>query len=418
MYPPSDGYSEYPPSDYNAERSMGPSRNKRSSINNSAVGEGPMSDMMPMGPGGFGGPGFGAPNGFGAPRPGPGGPGGFMMLPPNNGGFGGGYPPMGGNGGGYPPMGGNGYPPAGNNGGGYPPMGNGGGYPPANNNGGGYPPANNNGGGYPPMGGQQQRPMNNGYPPQAPYGGYGNDGPRPPPRNNQRPPSSAGPNMSGPGCGSSLRPPPRPDQQLHQSAPNLGGNPNRPQSRPQGLQANAPSSDGPQMSSYQGSGSMSASNLPPKNNANRGIYWSPVNSQNTRIPSDVVHAGKYENDPVFVGRVSHKDIVHVGMVTMSKEGLVVCDGKPVLYREYEVLCGPPSKIKWIQAKGRFDPKDIKDARPVPCGRDKSGQVVYAATTNVHGRDYVGKVSAKTKGMVFPHKGSEDKAKSYSVLCEI
>ncbi|KAJ1859054.1 hypothetical protein IW147_002758 [Coemansia sp. RSA 720] len=407
MYPPSDGYSGYPPSDYNADRSMGSSGNKRSSINNSAVGEGPMSDMMPMGPGGFGGPGFGpGPNGFGAPRPAPGGPGGFMIPPPNNGGFGGGYPPMGGNGGGYPPMGGNGYPPANN-----------GGYPPANNNGGGYPPAGNNGGGYPPMGGQQ-RPMNSGYPPQASYGGFGNDGPRPPPRNNQRPPSSAGPNMSGPGCGASLRPPPRPDQQLHQSAPNLGGNPNRPQNRPQGLQGNGPSSDGPQMSSYQGTGSVSSSNLPPKNNANRDIYWSPVNSQNTRIPSDVVRAGTYGDDPVFVGRSSHKDIVHVGMVTMSKEGLVVCDGKPVLFREYEVLCGPPSKIRWMAAKGRFDPKDIKDARPVPCGRDKSGQVVYAATTNVHGRDYVGKVSAKTKGMVFPHKGSEDKAKNYMVLCEI
>ncbi|KAJ2345592.1 hypothetical protein IWW50_005653 [Coemansia erecta] len=433
MYPPNDGYSGYPPSDFDTARSMGCPPNKRNSINNSAVGEGPMSDSMPMGPGGFGGAGFGGPGfsgpGFGGPRPGgPGGftePGGFMMPPPNNGGYGG-YPP---NNGGY---GGNG---------GYPP--NNGGYPSGN---GGYPPSSG-GGGYPPSNGCRPRPTNNGYPPQAPYGGfgggngppqgsgggyppmnngyppqspYGDSGPRPPPRNDQRPPASAGPNMTGPNSNASLRPPPGPNQQLHQSAPNLGGNPNRPPQTSQPPQQQQPS--GPQASQYKGPGSASAGNLPPNNssnNANRGMYWSPVNSQNTRIPGTAVRAGTYGDDPVFVGRASHKDSMQVGMITMSKEGLVVSyDGKPVLFREYEVLCGPPSKVKWIPVRGRFDPKDIKGARPLACGHEKSGDVLYAATTSVHGRDYVGKVSVKAKAMLYPHKGSEDKAKSYSVLCEL
>ncbi|KAJ2847051.1 hypothetical protein IWW36_004049 [Coemansia brasiliensis] len=408
MYPSNNSYSGYPPADYEANRSMG-SRgpDRRSSLNNPSVGEGPMSDRMPMAPAGFDASGgFGSPGGFG----GPGGfaePGGFMVPSPNSGGFGNApYPPV--SGGGYPPMAG-----------GYPPMS--GGYPPAG--GGGYPPAS--AGGYPPPGGARPpRPMGGGYPPQSPYGDFDSGyPPRPPPRNNQRPPMSAGPNMTGPGCSSSsLRPPPRPDQQMHQSAPNLA-HPNRPpprldQQRPQSQQNNQ--GGGPQPSSFVSpSNNASTNNLPPKPSENRGLHWFQVNQQNTMIPASAVKAGKYGNDPVFIGRAPHKGSMQVGMVTMSKEGLVVTyDGKPLLFREYEVLCGPSSKYKWAPVHGRFDPKDIKGCRPFICGHEKSGESLYAATMELHGRDYVGKISAKGKAMLYSHKGKEDKAKDYSVLCEI
>ncbi|KAJ1862022.1 hypothetical protein LPJ78_004986 [Coemansia sp. RSA 989] len=342
---------------------MGRGPDRRSSLNNPSVGEGPMSDRMPMAPGGFDAPGgFGPPGGFG----GPGGfaePGGFMVPSPTSGGFG--NPP-------YPPASGGGYPPAN---GGYPPAG--GGYPPAS---GGYPPTS---GGYPPPGGA--RPPMGGYPPQSPYGDSGYP-PRPPPRN-QRPPMSAGPHMAG--CSSSsLQPPPRPDQQMHQSAPNLS--PNRP-----------PRPDQPRPQSQQNQGG-------PR----------PSSFVNTMIPASAVQAGKYGNDPVFIGRAPHKGSMQVGMVTMSKEGLVITyDGKPLLFREYEVLCGPSGKYKWMPVHGRFDPKDIKGCRPFICGHEKSGDSLYAATTELHGRSYAGKVT-KGKHMLYSHKGKEDKTKDYSVLCEI
>ncbi|PIA15209.1 hypothetical protein COEREDRAFT_88063 [Coemansia reversa NRRL 1564] len=104
---------------------------------------------------------------------------------------------------------------------------------------------------------------------------------------------------------------------------------------------------------------------------------------------------------------------------MAKEGLVIVyDGKPILFREYEVLCGPVGKYKWITTHGRLDPKDIKDGRPLSCGHEKSGEALYAAVTSIHGRDYVGKASTKIRGMLYPHKGSEEKTKTYTVLCEV
>ncbi|KAJ2776260.1 hypothetical protein H4R18_005761 [Coemansia javaensis] len=336
---------------------------------NPAVGSGPMSSVMPSAPAGFE---FGG--GYPPPGGGFGGPGGFA-IPPPNGGYGGGY-----GGGGYPPMGGSypqqygARPPMG---GGYPPMSNGGGYPPMN--GGGYPPAS--GGGYPPM-------SAGGYPPA-----------------NRPPPSSAGP-ASNP----SLRPPPQQQQNLTQSAPNMGnaGNKGAP---PTG-------SGGAQPSMYRPQGSASQGPVGGGGSANRGMYWSAAGTQNARIPGTAVRAGSYLGDPVFIGRAKHKDSLVVGMATMAKEGLAAAyDGKPLLFREYEVLCGPADAYRWVEVDGRFHIKDLKGARPLQCGTDKHGEPLYAARTELHGRDYVGVVNEKTKVMRFPHKGSEDKAKTYSVLCE-
>ncbi|KAJ2630389.1 hypothetical protein H4R22_002703 [Coemansia sp. RSA 1290] len=106
------------------------------------------------------------------------------------------------------------------------------------------------------------------------------------------------------------------------------------------------------------------------------------------IPASAVQAGKYGNDPVFIGRAPHKGSMQVGMVTMSKEGLVITyDGKPLLFREYEVLCGPSGKYRWMPVHGRFDPKDIKGSYPRPqsppyakacgCSHDQHPRALYS-----------------------------------------
>ncbi|KAJ2796958.1 hypothetical protein H4R20_005358 [Coemansia guatemalensis] len=289
MYPPDNGSSYpghsygsynsgYPPAD-DLSRSLGPQGSnggpgdkRYSQLNNPAVGAGPMSAQMPSAPAGFnfsGSPGgFSGPGGFAEP-------GGFVAPPPINNGFGGSsYPP---------PAPGGGYPPANNM---YPPRGGGGGYPPANNmypppnNNGGYPPANNNGGyppasgGYPPMGGSFSQPplpprnqCDSGYPPRPPGGG-----------GYQRPPASAGPGMSGPGNNPSMQSVnnSRPSQ-VNQSAPELN---KQTMARPPPPPPPQGGGGGPRPSSYRPTGSSSVGSIPPaQNNANRGMYWSPVNSQ-------------------------------------------------------------------------------------------------------------------------------------------
>ncbi|KAJ2705244.1 hypothetical protein H4R19_005145 [Coemansia spiralis] len=374
-----------------------------------------MSSTMPDPVGGFHIP--TSPNGFGGPRS-FGGPGGFSIPPSNN--YGGSpYPPNNAYGGspyppqerGYPPMAqscppqGSSYPPPMNNNVGYPP--NGGGYHP---NGGGYNPYD---GVYPPNDG--------GYPPaRPPPGQFGanTQGPPPPPpprqngANNQQqrppgPPSAS--NQQLPNSNPSLRPPPpRPTQQVTQSTPEIG-KPGQATPRPVGT-------TGPQPSMYVPSGSGSGIG---GGNTKRGLYWSGMTQQSTHVPAAAIRAGTYSGDPVHVGRVVHKDQLLVGMVTACKEGLVALyNGKPTLFHEYEVLCAADgASYTWVDIDGRFKPTGIHGAKPLPCGTEKSGEPTFIARTSVHSRDYVGRVSAGSKVIRFAHKGSEDKAKSYAVLCE-
>ncbi|KAJ2477724.1 hypothetical protein EV174_004531, partial [Coemansia sp. RSA 2320] len=116
------------------------------------------------------------------------------------------------------------------------------------------------------------------------------------------------------------------------------------------------------------------------------------------------------------------DSTQVGMVCESKGGLVVAyDGKAVLFRDgYEVLCGSQALLKWIPAHDKLEPAKLaeKGYQPLACGSEKRGDTLYAATTTLNGRDYAGKVSAKSKCMLFVQDGGERKAKEYFVLCEI
>ncbi|KAI8321591.1 hypothetical protein GQ54DRAFT_317550 [Martensiomyces pterosporus] len=107
------------------------------------------------------------------------------------------------------------------------------------------------------------------------------------------------------------------------------------------------------------------------------------------------------------------------MVVKSKGGLVVAyDGKAVLFREYEVLCGSTAMVKWVAVHGKLEAENIKGAKPLQCGKEKSGEPLFAARTSAHGKDYGGKVSRRSKGILFPHDGREDKNKDYLVLCEL
>ncbi|KAJ2909529.1 hypothetical protein GGI21_001796 [Coemansia aciculifera] len=110
------------------------------------------------------------------------------------------------------------------------------------------------------------------------------------------------------------------------------------------------------------------------------------------------------------------------MVLESKGGLVVAyDGKALLFRDgYEVLCGPSSLVKWLPTDSKTEPAKLADKthRPVVCGSEKNGEKLYAATTTLNGRDYAGKASAKSKGVLFAHDGGEHKAKDYFILCEV
>ncbi|KAJ2701274.1 hypothetical protein FB645_004708 [Coemansia sp. IMI 203386] len=428
MYPPDNYYGGYPPQD--TDRSTGggggpyggnfgnnqrpPAQNKNnnySGFNNPSVGQGELRYSMPDMPGmsappgqGYGNSvgGFSIPGGPSNMYPPPGGPGGNY----GGGGYGGGGGPQGPGGffvGDPRPGFGPGPGPGGFNGGfnGYPPNNSSyGGYPPNNNSFGGYPPNNNSGGGYPPN--------NNGPPP--PGGNFG----RPPQEgrpSQQHPPPL---NASAPSMGGNQQQPPRP---MNASAPGLAGNS---QNRPPPNMQNQGQCQNQGQRPAGAAGAAGAAGPGPSQFGTKqaGTRWASIGSPSS-IPADAIRAGTCKGEAFFIGRARYKDSVQVGMVTKSKGGLVVAyDGKPVLFREFEVLCGASSAVKWEPMQGRVDPKAIRGAKPLPCGEEKKGEVLYAATTTHHGRDYGGKVGAKAKYMLFTAGGKEEKTKEYFVLCSV
>ncbi|KAJ1804086.1 hypothetical protein LPJ56_005670 [Coemansia sp. RSA 2599] len=209
------------------------------------------------------------------------------------------------------------------------------------------------------------------------------------------------------GSQSQQRPP------MNASAPGLAGNN---QNRPPPNTQNKGQCQGPNQSQQPGG---PAGPGPSQFGAKQtGTRWAPSGSSSS-IPADAIRAGTYKGEAFFIGRAKYKDSEQVGMVTKSKGGLVVAyDGKAVLFREFEVLCGASSAVKWVPTQGRVNPKTIRGARPLECGREKKGEALYAATTTHNGRDYAGKVGAKAKHMLFAAGGEEKKAKEYFVLCEL
>ncbi|KAJ2507774.1 hypothetical protein GGI11_006265 [Coemansia sp. RSA 2049] len=263
----------------------------------------------------------------------------------------------------------------------------------------------------------------------------GNPGmrPRPPPVSaGQRPPTGSQ------GAMGSQPSHPQQGRPINSSAPELGGGgPGARMSSTGSQVASSGTGSGPKPSAYRPSSNATitpTSGAPANNSANRGMYWTSMGSQDPQsgpqqqqhrqqhaVPPTAIRAGTYKEENFYVGRSRVSDgSMQVGMAVPSKGGLLIAyDGKANVYRSFEILCGVPSRAKWVQAKGRFDPSQAKSntLRPIVCGSEKSGEPVYAATTTHKDREYGGRASAKVKGMAYVSKGSEEKAKNYYVLCE-
>ncbi|KAJ1952563.1 hypothetical protein EC988_003489 [Linderina pennispora] len=139
--------------------------------------------------------------------------------------------------------------------------------------------------------------------------------------------------------------------------------------------------------------------------------------RNPDIPHDAINAGTYYDSPFFIGRSNYKGSVQVGMVSKKQGGLVIAyDGKPVLFHDFEVLCGPVSSVKWVSVDGRLELAKMKHGKPFACGNEKDGTPLFAGRTTHKDNEYGGKVSEKMKGMLFPHNGKEKRTKEYLVLC--
>ncbi|KAJ2742266.1 hypothetical protein GGI20_004606 [Coemansia sp. BCRC 34301] len=228
--------------------------------------------------------------------------------------------------------------------------------------------------GYPQGMGQQ------GHQGGPPGGGYG-----------QRPPAPGGFAQQAPG-GMSQHPP---GGGYNQQPPFQGGG---------GGQGYGPGGSGQQ----QGGGRSGA-------NANRGLQW--VSASDGFIPNMAVQGGvEKDGAPLFVARAMYKGGLHPGKAGRHIEngGCAIGFGhKEVNVREYQILCGDASQVRWVKQDGQLS---IKGFKPVEGGHEESGEPLYIAKTMTEGSQQLGKCAPHIKkGMSYPYGHKELTTENYMVL---
>ncbi|KAJ2623226.1 hypothetical protein GGF44_005335 [Coemansia sp. RSA 1694] len=232
--------------------------------------------------------------------------------------------------------------------------------------------------GYPQGMGQQ------GHQGGPPGGGYG-----------QRPPPPGGFSQQGPG-GMSQQPP---GGGYNQQQPHFQGGGGG------GGQGYGPGGPGPQQGGSNRSGP----------NANRGLQW--VSASDGFIPDRAVQGGvEKDGAPLFVARAMHKGGLHPGKAGRHIEngGCAIGFGhKEVNVREYQILCGDASQVRWIKQDGQLS---IKGFKPVEAGHEDSGEPLYIAKTMTEGSQQLGKCAPHIKkGMSYPYGHKELTTENYMVL---
>ncbi|KAJ2685371.1 hypothetical protein IWW39_004302 [Coemansia spiralis] len=239
------------------------------------------------------------------------------------------------------------------------------------------------------MGNQGQQGYQGGPPPGGP-GGPGGYGQRPPPPGGfaqQRPGGMA---QSPPGGNYGQQPPP-------------GGNYGQQQ---QSFQGGSPG-HGPSGSGQQQGGR--------GNNSNRGLQW--VSASDGFIPDKAVQGGvEKDGAPLFVARAMYKGGLHPGKAGRHIEngGCAIGFGhKEVNVKEYQVLCGDASQLRWVKQDGQLS---IKGFKPVEGGHEDSGEPLYIAKTMTEGSQQLGKCAPHIKkGMSYPYGHKELTTENYMVL---
>ncbi|KAJ1798010.1 hypothetical protein LPJ56_006868 [Coemansia sp. RSA 2599] len=146
-----------------------------------------------------------------------------------------------------------------------------------------------------------------------------------------------------------------------------------------------------------------------------GLQW--VSASNGHIPPNPVQGGiEKDGTPLFVARAMYKGGLHPGKVGQHLEngGCNIGWGhKEVAVRDYQVLCGDASKLRWVRQEGALN---IDNFWPYPAGHEETGEPLYVAKTLYEGSQQLGKCAPHIKkGMSFPYGHKERTTSDYMVL---
>ncbi|KAJ2540493.1 hypothetical protein GGF49_004406 [Coemansia sp. RSA 1853] len=87
--------------------------------------------------------------------------------------------------------------------------------------------------------------------------------------------------------------------------------------------------------------------------------------------------------------------------------------KEVNVREYQVLCGDASKLRWVKQEGALS---VQGFKPVDAGHEETGEPLYVAKAMYDGSQQLGKCAPHIKkGMAFAYGHKERTTDEYMVL---
>ncbi|KAI9292540.1 hypothetical protein K502DRAFT_332272 [Neoconidiobolus thromboides FSU 785] len=109
------------------------------------------------------------------------------------------------------------------------------------------------------------------------------------------------------------------------------------------------------------------------------------------VPPTAVQGGREENgNPLFICRQWHKGGLHIGKVAPHLNGAYIAyGGKEISFKEYFVLCGDATQLRWIENKGKCLPQGWV---PLEAGNEENGTELWIGKIRHENSEQIGKVS--------------------------
>lgn len=142
-----------------------------------------------------------------------------------------------------------------------------------------------------------------------------------------------------------------------------------------------------------------------------------VLTEGKNIPSGAIVGGEERGVNLYICRAFYDGAIIPGKAApgMKLGGVLGYCDEEIDVPKYEVLIGDMRGLRWVQAHGRLDLRNL-GAKPVEGGRENDGTHLYIAQAPHKGATHPGKASDKLDGAYIPYGGGEKRVDNYQVLC--
>jgi len=139
------------------------------------------------------------------------------------------------------------------------------------------------------------------------------------------------------------------------------------------------------------------------------LAWVPASGGDK--PKEAIHAGIDSGNKCFVARAHHEGGIIPGKLHKTHDVVYIpYDGKEVFKDDYEVLCGPPACLSWIDGAGGNIPPNA-----VIGGQESNGETLYIGRVIHQGTVTVGKVHPDHGTCYVSYGGEELGFPEYEIL---